>query len=128
MRIRPSFYPFMGALLAFLAGTAAFAQGEAKPPEINAGDTAWVLASAALVMLMTPGLALFYGGMVRRKNALGTLMQSFICVGLISIQWAIIGYSLAFAPSSPFLGGFQWWGLTDVGQTPHSFYGTTIPH
>jgi Amt family ammonium transporter len=79
-------------------------------------------------MLMTPGLALFYGGMVRRKNALATLMQSFICLGLISIQWAVIGYSLAFEPGNSLLGGFQWAGLNGVGLTPHSFYGTTVPH
>jgi ammonium transporter, Amt family len=126
MRFRPSCFSRAGALLVFLAGTAAHAQG--AKPEVNAGDTAWVLAAAALVMLMTPGLALFYGGMVRRKNALGTLMQSFICLGLISIQWAVIGYSLAFEPGNSLLGGFQWAGLNGVGLTPHSFYGTTIPH
>jgi Amt family ammonium transporter len=127
MRIRPSSFARAGALLLFLAGSAAFAQ-DAKPPEINTGDTAWVLASAALVMLMTPGLALFYGGMVRRKNALGTLMQSFICLGLISVQWVLFGYSLAFGKGSPFLGGLDWLGLNGVGLTPHTFYGTTIPH
>jgi Amt family ammonium transporter len=126
MRIRPSSLARAGALLAFLAGTAAHAQ--AAKPEVNSGDTAWVLAASALVMLMTPGLALFYGGMVRRKNALATLMQSFICLGLISVQWTLIGYSLAFAPSNPLLGGFQWLGLNGVGLEPHDFYGTTIPH
>src|ERR1051326_3875521 len=126
MRIRPSSLVTAGALLAFLAGTAAHAQG--APPKVDSGDTSFVLISAALVMLMTPGLALFYGGMVRRKNALGTLMQSFICLGLISIQWALIGYSLAFEPGNSLLGGFQWAGLNGVGLTPHSFYGTTIPH
>src|SRR5262249_35750816 len=126
MRFRPSCFSRAGALLVFLAGTAAHAQG--AKPEVNAGDTAWVLAAAALVMLMTPGLALFYGGMVRRKNALATLMQSFICLGLISIQWAVIGYSLAFEPGNALLGGFQWLGLNGVGLTPHSFYGPTIPH
>src|SRR5437867_3581825 len=108
MRIRPSCFSRAGALLVFLAGTAAHAQG--APPKVDTGDTAWVLAAAALVMLMTPGLALFYGGMVRRKNALGTLMQSFICLGLVSVQWAILGYSLAFARGNPLLGS-----LTHLG-------------
>jgi ammonium transporter, Amt family len=129
MRIRPSAIARAGALLVFLAGTAAFAQ-DAKPPEINPGNTAWVLVSTALVMLMTPGLALFYGGMVRRKNALATLMQSFICLGLISVQWALFGYSLAFSPGGPFIGGFQWLGLNGVDQTVSASYGTSagIPH
>ena len=65
---------------------------------MNTGDTAWLLVSAALVMFMTPGLALFYGGMVRRKNVLGTIVQSLILIGLISVQWALVGYSLAFGP------------------------------
>jgi ammonium transporter, Amt family len=125
MRIRPSYFARAGALLLFLAGSAAFAQ-DAKP-EINTGDTAWVLASAALVMLMTPGLALFYGGMVRRKNALGTLMQSFICLGLISVQWVLFGYSLAFAKGSPFLGNLAHVGLSGVGAEPNSAYAGTIP-
>jgi ammonium transporter, Amt family len=126
MRIRPSFLPTAGAVLAFLAGSAAHAQG--ARPEINSGDTAFVLVAAALVMLMTPGLALFYGGMVRRKNALATLMQSFICLGLVSIQWALIGYSLAFAKGSPFLGSLAYLGLHGVGAAPNSDYAATIPH
>ena len=67
---------------------------------INFGDTTWMLISTALVMLMTPGLALFYGGMVRRKNVLGTIMQSFIALGIITVQWILVGYSLALAPTS----------------------------
>src|SRR5262245_6808710 len=75
------------------------AAAPAPPPKIDSGDTAWVLVSTALVLLMTaPGLALFYGGMVRQKNALGTLMQSFIVLALISVQWVLWGYSLAFVP------------------------------
>ena len=66
--------------------------------KIDSGDTAWMLVSTALVMLMTPGLALFYGGMVRRKNVLGTMMQSFMALAVISMQWVLIGYTLAFAP------------------------------
>jgi ammonium transporter, Amt family len=125
MRIRPSLLGAVGPLLAFLMGAGAYAQG--AKPEVNSGDTAFVLIAAALVMLMTPGLALFYGGMVRRKNALATLMQSFICLGLISIQWALIGYSLAFAPGGPLIGGLSWLGLHGVGVQP-SDYAPTIPH
>jgi Amt family ammonium transporter len=96
---------------------------------INTGDTAWVLASSALVLLMTiPGLALFYGGLVRTKNVLGTLMQSFIMVGLVSIQWLIFGYSLAFASGNSFIGGLQWLGLNGVGAAPNPDYAATIPH
>ena len=81
------------------------------PSEISAGDTAWVLASAALVMLMTPGLALFYGGLVRPKNVLSTLMHSFFILGLISVQWVLWGYSLAFGPSvGGFIGSLGWIG------------------
>jgi Amt family ammonium transporter len=96
---------------------------------INSGDTAWVLASSALVLLMTiPGLALFYGGLVRSKNVLGTLMQSFILVGLVSVQWLIFGYSLAFAPGSSLVGGLDWLGLHGVGAAPNPDYAATIPH
>jgi Amt family ammonium transporter len=75
-----------------------------------------------------PGLALFYGGLVRAKNVLGTLMQSFIMVGLITLQWVLFGYSIAFAPGSEFLGGFQWLGLSGVGAEPYADYAATIPH
>jgi Amt family ammonium transporter len=95
---------------------------------INAGDTAFVLISAALVMLMTPGLALFYGGMVRSKNILGTLMQCFLILGLVSVQWALWGYSLAFGPDHwSLLGDLSWLGLRGVGAVP-SHYAPTIPH
>jgi Amt family ammonium transporter len=98
-------------------------------PAINSGDTAWVLISSALVMLMTPGLAFFYGGLVRNKNVLGTIMQSFIVIGLISVIWVIAGYSLAFGPDHGHLiGGLDWFGLRGVGQDPSSTYATTIPH
>src|SRR5712692_746083 len=100
------------------------------PPKIDSGDTAWVLVSTALVLLMTaPGLALFYGGMVRHKNALGTLMQSFIILALISIQWVLWGYSLAFGPDKGgIIGGLEWVGLRGVGAEPNADYATTIPH
>ena len=96
---------------------------------MNAGDTVFVLMSAALVMLMTPGLALFYGGMVRKKNILGTLMQSFIVLGLVTLEWVLWGYSLSFGPDhGGIIGGLGWFGLKGVGMNPSPDYGTTIPH
>jgi Amt family ammonium transporter len=112
------------------APVAAPAAAPAPPPKIDSGDTAWVLVSSALVLLMTaPGLALFYGGMVRQKNALGTLMQSFIILALISVQWVLWGYSLAFGPDKGgIIGGLEWVGLSGVGPTPNPDYAATIPH
>jgi Amt family ammonium transporter len=100
------------------------------PPKIDSGDTAWMLTSSALVLLMTaPGLALFYAGLVRRKNALGTIMQSFIILALISIQWALWGYSLAFGPDmGGIIGSLAWVGLRGVGLDPNPDYAATIPH
>jgi Amt family ammonium transporter len=96
--------------------------------KIDSGDTAWMLVSAALVLMMTgPGLALFYGGLVRRKNVLATMMQSFILMGLVSIVWAIVGYSLAFDVGNPFIGGFHFAFLRHVGAEPCE-YAATIPH
>ena len=95
---------------------------------INAGDTAWVLISSALVLLMTPGLAFFYGGMVRRKNMLSILMQCFIIMCVLSLQWVLFGYSLSFAPAKGFWGGLQWFGLNGVGLEPYADYAATIPH
>ena len=96
---------------------------------INSGDTAWILASAALVMLMTPGLALFYGGMVRRKNVLSTMMMSFAMLGLIGILWVLFGYSLSFGPDKGgIIGGLDFLGLNNVGQEPHPVYANTVPH
>ena len=107
---------------------AAAAPAASPPPKIDTGDTAWMLCSTALVLLMTPGLALFYGGMVRRKNVLGTMMQSFILVAFVSVQWALFGYSLAFHEGS-FWGGFDWSFLNGVGANPDPYgYGATIPH
>jgi ammonium transporter, Amt family len=97
-------------------------------PKIDSGDTAWVLISTALVMFMTPGLAFFYGGLVRRKNYLSVLMQCFIIIAALSIQWVLIGYSLAFAPSNGFWGGLKWFGLNGVGFEPYADYSATIPH
>ncbi len=95
---------------------------------INSGDTAWVLISAALVLLMTPGLAFFYGGMVRRKNVLSVLMQCFVIMCVLSLQWVLIGYSLSFGPGKGFWGGWQWMGLNGVGLDPYADYAGTIPH
>lgn len=95
---------------------------------ISAGDTAWILVSSAMVLLMTPGLAFFYGGMVRRKNVLGVLMQCFMLMCVISIQWVLFGYSLAFGPGNAFLGGLNWFALNGVGQTANADYAATIPH
>ena len=96
---------------------------------MNSGDTTFVLISAALVMLMTPGLALFYGGMVRGKNVLGTIMQSFIILGVVTIQWVLWGYSMSFGPDwGGIIGGLDWFGLKGVGMEPSPDYGPTIPH
>src|SRR6059058_1570362 len=97
--------------------------------KIDSGDTAWVLASAALVMLMTPALGFFYGGLVRRKNVLSTIMHSFFILCLISVQWVLWGYSLAFGPDKfHLIGGLEWVGLNNVGFTPNPDYAPTIPH
>jgi Amt family ammonium transporter len=94
----------------------------------SSGDNAWMLTSAALVLLMTgPGLALFYGGLVRRKNILGTMMQSFAMMGLVTVLWAVVGYSLAFGHGNPFIGGFEHLFLRGVGLTPNTDYAPTIP-
>ncbi len=95
---------------------------------MNTGDTAWVLMSTGLVMLMTPGLAFFYGGMVRRKNVLGVLMQCFTVLCVLSLQWVLFGYSLSFAPSKGFFGSLAWVGLNGVGLEPYKEYAATIPH
>ncbi len=95
---------------------------------INTGDTAWVLISTALVTLMTPALAFFYGGMVRKKNILSTLNLSLITMGLISLQWVLIGFTLAFGPTTGgFIGSLQHLGLSGVGEAASDTYGTTIP-
>ena len=107
------------------------AAAPAPPPKIDTGDTAWVLTSSALVLAMTaPGLALFYGGMVREKNTLGTIMQSFIILCLISVQWVLWGYSLAFGPDKGhIIGGLEWVGLAGVAMDqPNVDYAATIPH
>ena len=115
-----------GICLFFLTAPDVFAQEAGK---VDAGDTAFVLLSASLVMLMTPGLALFYGGMVRRKNVLGTIMQSFVTIAIVSIQWILFGYSLSFGPDiGGIIGGLDWAGLRGVGGNPNPDYAATIPH
>jgi Amt family ammonium transporter len=118
-------------LLAFLLVTAiatAVAAADA-PPAIDTGDTAWVLMASALVLLMTPGLAFFYGGLVRRKNILSVLMQCFIIMCLISIQWVLFGYSLSFGPDvHGIIGNLDWFGLKGVGLGVFKDYAPTIPH
>lgn len=115
------------ALLTILGPGVVFAQE--APGKIDSGDTAWILVCSALVLLMTiPGLALFYGGLVRRKNVLGTIMHSFIIAALISVQWVLWGYSLAFGPDvGGLVGNLDWAGLAGVGLDP-SDYAPTIPH
>jgi Amt family ammonium transporter len=94
----------------------------------SAGDNAWMLVSAALVLLMTgPGLALFYGGLVRRKNVLSTMMHSFLMMGLITVIWALVGYSLVFSEGLPFIGGLKYAFLNGVGTDPNADYAGTIP-
>ena len=98
---------------------------------INTGDTALVLVSAGLVMLMTPGLAFFYGGLVRAKNVVHTMNLSIVCMGIVGVLWALVGYSLAFSPGGGldrFLGGLSWAGLAGVGDAPDASLAATIPH
>ena len=135
----------LGAVVAPRVGAPSLAaQGAATQPSIDdriasleqkladaqsAGDNAWMLMSAALVLLMTgPGLALFYGGLVRKKNILGTMMQSFALMAFITVLWGIFGYSLCFAPGNPFIGGFDYLFLHNVGSAPNPAYAATIPH
>jgi len=108
-------------------GSQALAQ---EASQINTGDTAWMLTSSALVLMMTaPGLALFYGGLVRRKNGLATIMQSFVLMALISVQWVLWGYTLAFGPDrGGLIGGLDWLGLLGVEGVPNPDYAPTIPH
>lgn len=95
----------------------------------SAGDNAWMLTSSALVLMMTgPGLALFYGGLVRRKNVLGTMMHSFILMAVVTVIWGIYGYSLAFAEGNPFIGDLRYLFLNGVGTAPNASYGSTVPH
>lgn len=115
-------------LLAESGGTQVWAQN--TPLKVDTGDTAWVLVSSAFVLAMLmPGLALFYGGLVRTKNVLGTIMQSVMILSVVSLLWILFGYSLAFGPDKGgLIGGLEWVGLSGVGSEPHPVYGPTIPH
>ncbi|MBF0337618.1 MAG: ammonium transporter [Nitrospirae bacterium] len=117
---------FFVVLLFMIYSTPVFA---ADIPQVDKGDTAWMLVSAAMVMLMTPGLAMFYGGMVRRKNVLATFMHSFIAIAVVSVQWFLVGYSLSFGPDiHGLIGGLDWIGLSGVGVEPNADYAPTVPH
>ena len=112
----------------FLVTSSVFG-GQGAGAKVDAGDTAWMLASAALVMLMTPGLALFYSAMVHRKNVLGTMMHSYVLLGLITVQWMLWGYSLSFGPDiGSVIGSLKWFALSGVGAQPNPEYAPTIPH
>src|SRR5512142_996590 len=96
-------------------------------PKIDTGDTSWILISTALVLLMLPGLALFYGGLVRTKNVLSTYMHSFLALGLVTVQWVLFGYSLAFGPDhGGIIGGLDHVFLRGVAFDPRP--GSTVPH
>ena len=117
-------------LCVLFSASAALAEVDATAtaPAISTGDTVWILLAAALVMFMTPGLAFFYGGLVRRKNVLSIVMQCFTALCLISLQWVVIGYSLAFGPDiHGVIGSPAWLGLKGVGMSPSS-YAPTVPH
>src|SRR5215469_8375994 len=113
-----------------LAEEPAAAAAAAPAPAINGADTGFMMISAALVLLMTPGLGLFYGGMVRRKNVLATFQQSFILLAVIAVQWVLYRYSLAFGPDSfhGLIGNLDFVGLKNVGLEPNATYSATIPH
>jgi len=118
-----------GLIGAILICEVAFGGESGSAAKVDSGDTAWVLVSAALVMLMTPGLAFFYGGLVRRKNMLSVLMQCFMILCLISVQWVLWGYSLSFGPDKgSVIGGLEWFLLNSVGMEPNAGYSATIPH
>ena len=95
---------------------------------MNTGDTAWLLIASALVLLMTPGLAFFYGGLVRDTDVINTIKMSFVSLALIAIEWAIIGYSLSFSTGSSLIGGLAWIGLSGVGPDPNPDYAAGVPH
>jgi Amt family ammonium transporter len=125
--MRPRRFIRWFALVSLCGLPAALGQTSAAPA-ISAGDNAWMLTSAALVLLMTgPGLALFYGGLVRRKNVLSAMMQSFAMMCIVTVLWAIVGYSLAFGPGNSFIGGFHYAFLHHVGLAPDADYGPTVP-
>jgi ammonium transporter, Amt family len=125
----PMFLLIVLLLAVLVPGAAHAAAATPAVAKVDSGDTAWMLVATALVMLMTPGLALFYGGMVRRKNVLGTIMQSFIALAVVTLVWVLYGYSLAFGPTyHGLIGTLEWAGLAHVGLDPNPEYAATIPH
>ncbi|RMH24689.1 MAG: ammonium transporter [Candidatus Hydrogenedentota bacterium] len=124
----------LGVAACFSAGCVAHSNQHLPESSVSTGDSAFLLVSAALVMLMTPALALFYGGLVRAKNVLSVIMQCFVALGVITLQWYLVGYSLSFAPSLVrigeygILGSLNWFGGRGVGMTPYEPYSATIPH
>ena len=120
----------LGGFVSLLAmGYAGSSAGDFDPASINSGDTAWMLMATALVMLMTPAVGFFYGGMVSAKNVVSVLKQSFIILALVSIQWVIVGYSLVFGTDiKGIIGGMDYFALQGVGYAPNADYAGTIPH
>jgi Amt family ammonium transporter len=130
-RLKSLIFGFLSiSFLMLLGSVGVLAQESGAVPSNDTGDTAWMLTSSALVLMMTiPGLFLFYGGLVRAKNTLTTIMHSFIIVALISIQWVLWGYSIAFGPDKGgIIGSLAWFGLKGVGLDPNPDYAATIPH
>jgi len=128
MRTRWGLITSIIALLVFVLGLPVMA-GAADAPVIDTGDTSFMIICTALVMIMTPGLALFYGGMVRRKNVLSIILQCFTAMALVSVQWVLIGYTIGFGPDiNHMVGSLQWLGLSGVGWEPNADYAATIPH
>jgi Amt family ammonium transporter len=124
---RPVYKILQVLLLAALSSGSAWAQGDG--PKVDPGDNGWMMVCAALVLMMTgPGLALFYGGLVRRKNVLSTMMHSFVLMGVITVVWALVGYSLAFSSGNPFVGGLNFAFMNGVGTAPNPDYAPTISH
>jgi ammonium transporter, Amt family len=127
-KLKRCFFGISGFLLLMGSSKLALA-ADAIAPVVNTGDTAWVLLSAAFVFLMTPGLAFFYGGLVRKKNMLSVLMQCFMLMCVITLQWVIFGYSLSFGPDiKGIIGSLSWAGLHGVGLEPFADYSATVPH
>jgi Amt family ammonium transporter len=125
---RSKYAKFLSRITAATLLVPALLRAQDEGPTIDTGDTAWLIVSCGLVLLMTPALALFYAGMTRRKNVLATMMQSFVMMGLISVLWALYGYSTAFHEGK-FWGGFDWLFLNGVGTDPDPYgYAGTIPH
>src|SRR5918998_301380 len=124
MRARAGWKKLLGIGMFALLGMPAAASAQAAPPAINPADTAWMMVATALVLLMTPALAFFYGGLVRSKNALNTMMMSVVSLGFVGVLWAMVGYSLAFGTGNALIGDFSRVFLNGVTPDPQG----TIPH